>query len=361
MPEAKIKSADGLAARGLIDPADVDSYQALGRSFAIGVSAPMLDLIESPTDPIGLQFVPDLKEQQIQPWEQADPIGDKEHSPVKGLVHRYPDRVLLKIAVACPVYCRFCFRKEMIGPGSDELMSSYDIHAAMDYIKADKNIWEVILTGGDPLALSPRRIREITESLNDIDHVSVVRWHTRVPVVEPALVTDDLVTALTATVKTVYVAVHTNHAKEHTLEAEQACRKLQSACVSLIGQTVLLKDVNDNPDALTDLLRSCVRLGIKPYYLHLLDRAKGTSHFRVPLSDAIRLLGSLRGNISGLCQPNLMLDVPGGHGKVVVSASAVHKVAEGAYRVRDFNGREHIYNDFGSTDGLAGSSESFGG
>ncbi len=301
--------------------------------------------ITSDDDPLGRQFLPDAREAEIRPWETDDPIGDSAHSPVEGIVHRYPDRALLKLTTTCPVHCRFCFRKAMIGPASAGQLPRDALDEAFGYLARTPEIWEVIITGGDPLALSPRRIREVTQRLDAIAHIKVIRWHSRVPVVSPETVTSEFVEALTATDKTVYVAVHTNHAREHTAEVAAACKRLRQAGVILVGQSVLLKDINDNVKALSELMRSCVVLGIKPYYLHLLDRAPGTSHFRVSLSRAVELVAALRGHLSGLCQPSLMLDLPGGHGKVAIPVSGVVDLGAGRYRVRDFNGRDHDFLD----------------
>ncbi len=215
------------------------------------------------------------------PDERADPIGDHTHSPVKGIVHRYHDRVLLKPSHACPVYCRFCFRREMVGPGG-EALSPVELEAALDYVRAHPEVWEVILTGGDPLILSPRRIGEIVREVEAIDHVGVIRVHTRVPVVDPLRVTDALIAALRAE-KAIYVVLHVNHAREFTDAARAACRKLSDAGIVLLSQTVLLKGVNDDAATLEALFRALVRHRIKPYYLHQGDLAPGTSQFRTTI------------------------------------------------------------------------------
>ena len=309
------------------------------------ITPAMRALITSPADPVGRQFLADPRESHVSAWELADPIADGPHSPVKGIVHRYPDRVLFKLTATCPVHCRFCFRKEMIGPASEDNLTSDERAAALEYIRNNKNIWEVVISGGDPLALSPRRLAEVMQALDAIDHVEIVRFHSRVPVVSPERVNEEFVAALSGTTKTVYIAIHTNAAEEHGAEMRDACDRLRRAGLVLVGQTVLLRGVNDTPEALTALMRSCVRLGMKPYYVHLLDRAKGTSHFKVPLDEAVSLVGGLRGHLSGLCQPHLMLDLPGGHGKVPVPVSHVVAHGGGRYDVTDFNGQTHLYRD----------------
>ena len=264
---ATLRSADDLLAAGLIDAARAADVTRIGKRYAIAVTPAVVSLIDrnDPHDPIARQFVPDAAELKTHPAELADPIGDTIKSPAPGIVHRYPDRVLLKIASVCPVYCRFCFRREMVGPELGDALSDEEIATALDYIRATPGIWEVILTGGDPFILSPRRIRAVTEALGAVPHVKILRWHTRVPVVDPARVTDDLVAALKASSKTVFVGLHCNHARELTAEARTAIGKLADVGIPLVSQTVLLKGVNDSADALEDLMRALVEARVKPY------------------------------------------------------------------------------------------------
>jgi lysine 2,3-aminomutase len=184
--------------------------------YAVALPPTLAALINraDPADPIARQFVPDIAELEQRPEEQADPIGDDCHSPVKGIVHRYPDRVLLKLTHICTVYCRFCFRREMVGPGKSKGLSPEALALALEYIAAHSEIWEVILTGGDPLVLSPRRLREVMKSIAEIAHVKVVRIHTRVPIADPARITPTLVRAMKASGKATYVALHVNHPRE---------------------------------------------------------------------------------------------------------------------------------------------------
>jgi lysine 2,3-aminomutase len=280
----------------------------------------MAGLIEAPDDPIARQFIPDVRELDQAPEDLADPIGDEAHSPVKGVVHRYPDRALLKLTHACAVYCRFCFRREVVGPGGAGSLTAAEREAAFAYIESRPEIWEVILTGGDPLVLSPRRLGQTLERLAAIDHVKIVRLHSRVPVVDPGAVTPELVSALRVEGFTTYLAVHANHAREFTPPARAACARLADAGIPLLGQTVLLKGVNDEAAVLEALFRAMVETRIKPYYLHHADLAPGTAHFRTSLAEGQALMRELRGGVSGLCQPTYVLDVPGGHGKVPVGA-----------------------------------------
>ncbi len=282
--------------------------------YAIAIPPALAALIETPEDPIGRQFIPNVAELITAPHESADPIADEALSPVPGIVHRYPDRALLKPLLACPVYCRFCFRREQVGPDGG-LLSEAELAAAYAYIAAQPQIREVILTGGDPLILSPRRLAEILAALSAIPHVEVLRIHTRVPVADPALVTDALADALDISAP-MFIALHANHARELTPEAVAAVTKLQRRGIPILGQTVLLAGVNDSEAALGDLFRAMLRARIKPYYLHQLDPAPGTARFHVPIARGREILANLRGTISGTALPTYILDRPGGLGKV---------------------------------------------
>jgi lysine 2,3-aminomutase len=339
-----LKTPQELEAAGLVAPERLDGIRAVADRYAIALTPTVLSLIErdNPADPIARQFVPDAAELVTTPEERADPIGDAAHSPVKGIVHRYPDRVLLKAVHICPVYCRFCFRREMVGPQGDGTLAPDEMAAALGYIRDHAEIWEVILTGGDPLVLSPRRLAEIMRGLAAIEHVKIVRFHTRVPVVEPHRIDAALVAALKESGKTVYIALHANHPTEMTADARAACARLVDAGFPMVSQTVLLKGVNDDPAVLGDLMKAFVETRVKPYYLHHPDLAPGTGHFRMDIEEGQKIVSALRGAISGLCQPTYVLDIPGGHGKAVIGESAVRSEG-GCYSVSDFRGGEHEY------------------
>jgi lysine 2,3-aminomutase len=225
-------------------------------------------------------------------------------------VHRYPDRALLKPLLACPVYCRFCFRREQVGPDGGVLTAA-ELEAAYGYIAAHPEIREVILTGGDPLILSPRRLSEILKNLGRIAHIEILRIHTRAPIADPALVTDALAAALDIETP-LFIALHANHARELTSPVVAALNKLQRRGIPILGQTVLLKGVNDDETILADLFRAMLRARIKPYYLHQLDPAPGTASFHVPIARGRQLLAALRGTISGTALPTYILDSPTG-------------------------------------------------
>ncbi|WP_165217023.1 lysine-2,3-aminomutase-like protein [Affinirhizobium pseudoryzae] len=340
-----LKTPQDLGAAGLLPPERLSEAEAVARRYAIAVTPAIAALIDpdDPDDPIARQFVPDGRELLVTQQERTDPIGDAAHSPVKGIVHRYPDRVLLKAVHVCPVYCRFCFRREMVGPTGDGTLSAAELEAAFSYIRSRPDIWEVILTGGDPLVLSPRRLAEILQGLKAIEHVKIVRFHSRVPVVDPQAINAALIAALKESGKVTYVALHANHPREMTDEARAACARLADAGITLVSQTVLLKGVNDDPTILADLMRAFVESRVKPYYLHHPDLAPGTSHFRLEIAEGQAIVAALRGRISGLCQPTYVLDIPGGYGKAAIGASAVRQADDGCYAVSDYRGEEHVY------------------
>ena len=344
---ATLKSAAELVEAGLAGSARLTDLAAVGERYAIAIPPALAALIDprDGADPIARQFIPDIRELDWRPAERADPIGDDLKSPVKGLVHRYPDRVLLKLVSVCAVYCRFCFRRETVGQ-SEAGLGRRELATALDYIRAREAIWEVVLTGGDPLTLSPRRIAETTRGLAAIAHVKVLRWHTRLPAAAPERITDALIEALAGGHdKTVYVALHANHPRELTPEVRAACRRLTDRGIVLVSQSVLLKGVNDDVDTLAALMRAFVEARVKPYYLHHGDLAPGTAHFRTTIAEGQRLMGALRGRLSGLAQPTYVLDIPGAHGKVPIAAASVALTADGAYELRDPSGAAHRYVD----------------
>jgi lysine 2,3-aminomutase len=342
--ERKVLRTPGdLVAAGLIGNSRRDEIARVAAEFSLAITPDMADLIDptDPADPIAAQFVPREAELTPSPEERGDPIGDAAHSPVKGIVHRYPDRVLLKPLHVCPVYCRFCFRREMVGPGG-EALSAAELATALDYVRARPEIWEVIVTGGDPFMLAPRRLGEIIGALDRMAHLGVIRLHTRVPIADPGRVTPELVAALAAE-KAVFVVVHANHPRELTAAARAACRRLVDAGIPVLSQTVLLKGVNDDAATLTALMRGLVAMRVKPYYLHHGDLARGTSHFRTTIEAGQAIQRAMRFRVSGLCQPSYVLDLPGGDGKVPIGPSYLSADADGRLLVEDRGGLRRAY------------------
>jgi lysine 2,3-aminomutase len=360
-PAATLREPTELVGHGLVSVGALSDMEKVAARYAVAVTPDIAALIDpdDPDDPIARQFIPSAEELVTGKGENADPIGDQAHSPVAGIVHRYPDRVLFKLIHVCAVYCRFCFRREMVGPGKATALSEGAYANALAYIRAHSEIWEVILTGGDPLMLSPRRLAEIMADLAAIDHVRIIRIHTRVPVAEPARISGDMIGALKVEGATTWVALHANHARELTDRARAACAAIIDAGIPMVSQTVLLRGVNDNAAALEALMRAFVECRIKPYYLHHGDLAPGTSHLRTTLQQGQELMRSLRGRVSGLCQPDYVLDIPGGHGKSPIGPAYLspavsfpeadsfseqrEQPAETRYRILDYCGDVHLY------------------
>jgi lysine 2,3-aminomutase len=336
-----LRSVGDLEAHGLLPKADQSGLEAVAARYAIGITPSILKAIDpqNSADPLARQFVPTAAELVTLPYELTDPIGDDTHSPIEGIVHRYPDRILMKVVHSCPVYCRFCFRREMVGPGGKSLIGD-KLGAAITYIADHPEIWEVIMTGGDPLVLSARRIAEIMERLATIPHVKVIRWHSRVPIVSPEKITLSLAKALHVPGKATYVAIHANHANEFGEAARAAIARLADAGIMLISQSVLLKGVNDHPETLAQLMRAFVENRVKPYYLHHPDLAPGTSHFRLTIAEGQAIVRALRGKLSGLCQPEYVLDIPGGHGKAPIGPVYLENIDHAAM-IADYRGNKH--------------------
>jgi lysine 2,3-aminomutase len=310
-----LRSPQDLVRAGLVAETALPVLEEVAARYATAITPAMATLInpDDPADPIGLQYIPDAAELISAPHELEDPTADAPFTPVKGVVHRYPDRALLKALLACPVYCRFCFRREKVGPDGG-LLTEAELQEALAWFEGNTAIREVILTGGDPLMLSARRLSEILGRLAGMAHIETLRIHTRVPVADPARVTGALVAAMRQA-KPVFIAVHANHAREFTPDAAVALARLAEAGVPLLGQTVLLRGVNDAAPALEALLRAMIRNRIKPYYLHSLDPAPGTARFQVPEDDGLALMAALRGRLPGHALPFFVRETPMGGGK----------------------------------------------
>jgi lysine 2,3-aminomutase len=336
-----LRTPSELIDAGLATPERRGKLARVAARYAVAITPAIADLIDrgDPDDPIARQFIPDLAELAATPDERADPIGDATHSPLPGIVHRYPDRVLLKLVNVCAVYCRFCFRREMVGPGK-QMLAPEEIDAALAYVRARPEIWEVILTGGDPLVLSARRLGDVVKRIAAIEHVKIVRFHTRLPVVAPEKITPSLIRAIKAPGKIAYVALHANHPRELTGAARAACTRIIDAGIPMVSQSVLLRGVNDDVETLSVLMRAFVECRIKPYYLHHGDLAPGTSHFRTTIEEGQALMRALRWRVSGLAQPAYVLDIPGGYGKVPVGPNYLDPTGRS---VDDINGNKRDY------------------
>ncbi|MBI4004762.1 KamA family radical SAM protein, partial [Candidatus Roizmanbacteria bacterium] len=287
-------------------------------------------------DPLRKMVMISNLEKQVKDYELTDPIGDKKHAPVSGIVHRHKDRCLLMLTSSCAVHCRFCFRRSMLASNKVHLKQS------MQYITDHSELWEVILSGGDPFMLTDSFLQTVIRRLKKIKHIKTIRFHTRVPAVYPQRITESFLRIIRKS-HPCTVAIHINHPREITEEFNQAVAKLQKTGAMLLSQTVLMRDINNNVDVLEQLFRQLVETGVKPYYLHHLDMTTGTNHFRISVEEGKNLIQQLRNRMSGICMPEYVIDIPGGYGKVPVMW--FHHIAPRKYQAKDFEGRTVVYTD----------------
>jgi lysine 2,3-aminomutase len=324
----------------------LEEDQRTADAFKVRVPASQLALIDwdDPQDPIRRQAIPSALELEALEGELEDPIGDAAYSPVPRVTHRYPDRALLYPTYICSMYCRHCFRKQSINAqGTGYSLAA--LEPAFEYFARTPALREIILTGGDPLTLTDRQLRAVRERLEAIDHLRLLRVHTRVPVTLPTRVTPRLVEALQGRLQ-VAVVTHFNHPREIVPEAQEACRRLRMAGFMLLNQSVLLAGVNDTPEVMEELCRELVySLGAKPYYLHHCDLTRGVSHFRTSIERGLELMRALRGRLSGLCQPTYVLDLPGGDGKVPLGPGYVEQHEGCDWVFTTYQGKRHEYHE----------------
>ncbi len=292
---------------------DCSALESAYASFPMRINSYYLSLIQEVDDPIWKQAVPDKRELEDSVC-MPDPLGEERLSPVQGLVHKYPDRVLLLVASECAMYCRFCTRKRMVG-SSSMCISEQSIENGIEYIKEHSTVREVLLSGGDPLLLSDKKLDSILGRLHAIPHLEVIRIGSRVPCTLPQRVTTDLAKIL-AKYHPLYINTHFNHPRELTREAEKACGRLANSGIPLGCQTVLLKGINDDAQTLKKLFTGLLKMRVKPYYLFQGDLTKGTNHFRTHSSCGIKIMQQLIGSVSGMAVPTFALDAPGGKGKI---------------------------------------------
>lgn len=298
-------------------------------------------------DSVRKQFKIDQREYDIKENEIMDPIGDEIYTKVKGLIHRYPDRILLVPRSDCLIQCRFCFRKWRL-PEEKTEMSIEEIDAALEYIKAHDEIWEVILTGGEPLLTSREKLDYIIKELKAIPHVKVLRIHTRAIIAEPKMITKALVDVL-CKFTPLYVVIHCNHPDEITEEVSKKLSLLSKNGIVLLSQSALLEGINADSDTLEKLFRKLIENRVKPYYLHHCDLVPGTSHFRTSIKEGQEVLKGIRGRVSGICWPTYVLDIPNGFGKVPLGPVYYEKDENGNTVITDYKGQKHEYPD---TDNL---------
>jgi lysine 2,3-aminomutase len=297
------------------------------------------NLIREAGDPIWNQSVPSIRELQDEDAPE-DPLHEDENSPVPRLTHRYPDRVLLLITDRCPMYCRFCTRKRMVGRTSD--ITEKTIAMGIDYIRSHSEIRDVLLSGGDPLMVSDKKLEHIISSLRAIPHIQVVRIGTKFPCVLPSRITDNLCNMLKK-YHPIYLNTHFNHPREVTPEAKAACERLVNAGIPVGCQTVLMKGVNDDPEILKELMHKLLMMRVRPYYLYQADLTRGTNHFRTRVEVGLKIMQALRGYTTGFAVPQFVIDAPGGGGKIPLMPEYVVKFDEKEVVLRNFEGKEYHY------------------
>ena len=320
-----VRTPEALAAALDLSDDERDGVRALmdqERALPLTITPHYLSLMDraDPQDPLRRQVVPVAAEFDPTDWDRPDPLGEEDHEVTPNLVHRYPDRVLLLATDRCASYCRFCTRKRMVGQGPTPTTS--DLDAALEYIRARPQIREVILSGGDVLTMSDEKVERLLGRVRAIGHIDIIRIATRVPVFLPQRITPALCNII-AQHHPIYILTHFNHPNEIDAVAASAIERLVDAGAPVLNQTVLLRGVNDDVNTLETLCRRLTRLRARPYYLHQCDLAPGTAGFRVPIDEALELVGGLRGRVSVLCQPTFVVDVPGGLGKVPLFPSAI--------------------------------------
>jgi lysine 2,3-aminomutase len=319
-------------------PAD---FQLVAVRYPVRLTEYYASLISHPDDAIGKQCLPDV--QELKDTSQCpDPLDESALSPVPGLIHRYPDRVVLLVSNRCPVYCRFCMRKRLVGSG-DAPMGDVELRNALRYIATHAEINDVILSGGDPLMLDDASLNTILTGLRAIPHVTIIRIGTRVPVTLPSRITPALC-ALLRTFHPLYINTHFNHPAEITADSTAACSLLADAGIPLGNQTVLLKGVNDSVETMRRLLTGLLALRVRPYYLHQMDLVQGTAHFRTSVRTGLEIIRGLRGHISGLAVPHYVIDLPGGKGKVALLPEDV-EINGSTLLLRTYNGEQVTYQD----------------
>ncbi|SDZ82610.1 L-lysine 2,3-aminomutase [Desulfuromusa kysingii] len=298
----------------LADDFDFDQRQleAVAARYPMRISPYYLGLIEQVGDPIWKQCVPDVRE--LDPSGMTDPLAEEDFSPTPAVIHRYPDRVIFLVSGSCASYCRFCTRKRKVGC-TDMSLSFRELRAGIDYIAANAQIHDVIFSGGDPLLLPDSVLQDLLARIYAIPHVEIIRIGTRVPVTLPERITERLC-AMLKKFPPLYINTHFNHPRELTSQATEACARLADAGIVLGNQTVLLRDVNDQPEIISELFRGLLKMRVRPYYLHHMDLTRGTGHFRTSVKTGLQIMYSLRGPVSGLASPHYVIDLPNGKGKV---------------------------------------------
>jgi len=314
---------------------------AVSRTYPFRLSASYAALIKDCQDPVWRQCVPDPRElEDVE--QQPDPLHEASLSPVPGLIHRYPDRVVMLVSNRCPVYCRFCMRKRMVGLQASALDAN-TLEAALEYIENTPAIHDVVLSGGDPLMLDDDALQYILSRLRKIGHVSLIRIGTRMPVTYPERVTPQLCGMLKQ-FHPLYINTHFNHPAEVSDASSRACSRLADAGIPLGNQTVLLKGVNDDVDTMRALMMKLLSIRVRPYYIHQLDLVRGTAHFRTSVKKGLEIVRGLRGHVSGMAVPHYVIDLPGGKGKVALLPDQAERKGN-VLTLTTYTGEKVVYAD----------------
>ncbi|MEP6862259.1 MAG: KamA family radical SAM protein [Deltaproteobacteria bacterium] len=337
-----LTNADELATAVTLSPDERAGLAASAELFRVGITPYYASLMDPAhaSCPIRMQAIPRPIEADIRPEELRDPLGEDTHNPAPSVVHKYPDRVLFLVVDRCGIYCRHCNRRRLVG--GDEPPTTAELEAGLDYIAKTPRIRDVLLSGGDPLLLSTRRLGHLLGRLRAIPHVETIRIGTRLPVVCPMRIDDELC-AMLRRHHPLFINTHFNHAKELTPEARAGCERLVDAGVPVGNQTVLLRGINSSVPALRALMRGLLRSRVRPYYLFQGDTVIGTDHLRTPVETAQELYKGLRGWMNGMAVPMLVLDAPGGGGKVPIVPSYIEELTEDHVTVATYRGERIVY------------------
>jgi lysine 2,3-aminomutase len=301
-----------------------------------------------PNCPIRRQAIPTQQEFHISPNDLIDPCAEDENSPVHGLVHRYPDRVLLLVTDKCAVYCRYCTRRRMVG-SSEKCITEDELDGAIAYIQATKKVRDVLISGGDPLLLEDDRLEGILAKVRKIPHVEIIRIGTRAPVTLPQRITPAL-TNMLKKYHPLWMSIHFSHPKEVTKEVRKSCAMLAEAGIPLGSQTVLLRGINDKPYIMKRLMHELLKIRVRPYYIYQCDLAMGTEHFRTPIAVGINIIEKLRGHTTGYAVPSFVIDAPGGGGKIPVGPTYLISQDKGKMVLRNYQGKVFEYQEPGDQD-----------
>jgi lysine 2,3-aminomutase len=345
-----IRTAETLEKLIPLTPAERTGLEKTAALFRLGITPYYLSLVDPnhPFCPVRMQAIPVADEARARPGELVDPLGEDSRRPVAAIIHKYPDRVLLLALDSCPVYCRHCTRRRITKGGEVELSRS-ELRSAIEYIKSHQEIRDVLVSGGDPLLLSEARLEELLAGIVAIPHVEMIRVGTRVPVCLPMRI-DEGLARLLRRFTPLYVVTHFNHPKEITADARAACELLVDHGIPVENQAVLMRRVNSSARIIKELSHACLKMRVRPYYLHQMDLAEGLEHLRTPIAKGIEILEALRGHTSGLAVPHFAVDLPGGGGKVTLQPSYIIERGPDRTILRSYRGQRYSYPEPEETD-----------